>query len=48
MTEEIDDFPDMNPDDPTIDVWRTPREDLQGDRPPTSPHWWPTAAFARS
>ena len=28
------DFPEFNPDDPTKDAWRTPREDLQGDRPP--------------
>ena len=34
MAELPTDFPELNPDDPTIDVWRTPREDLQGDRPP--------------
>jgi agmatinase len=28
------DFPEHNPDDPTKDAWRVPREDLQGDRPP--------------
>lgn len=34
MEEPGTDFPDMNPDDPTTDVWRTPVDDLQGDRPP--------------
>lgn len=34
MAELETDFPHLNPDDPTIDIWRTPREDLQGDRPP--------------
>lgn len=34
MTEPQTDFPDLDPDDPTSDLWRTPREDLQGDRPP--------------
>lgn len=34
MAEPETDFPHLNPDDPTIDLWRTPREDLQGDRPP--------------
>ena len=28
------DFPGLNPDDHTIDTWRVPRSDLQGDRPP--------------
>jgi agmatinase len=28
------DFPELNPDDPTAEMWRTPVEDLQGDRPP--------------
>ena len=34
MAEPKTDFPSLNPDDPTIDSWRTAREDLQGDRPP--------------
>lgn len=34
MTEPSTDFPRLNPDDPMIDMWRTPGEDLQGDRPP--------------
>lgn len=34
MSEPTGDFPHLNPDDPTIDLWREPREDLQGDRPP--------------
>ncbi len=34
MSELPTDFPELNPDDPTIDVWRTPVEDLQGDWPP--------------
>ena len=34
MAEPPTDFPHLNPDDPTIDIWRTPRSDLQGDRPP--------------
>ena len=34
MAEPDTDFPSFNPDDPTVDLWRTPREDLQGDRPP--------------
>ncbi len=34
MAEPTTDFPNFNPDDPSVDVWRTPREDLQGDRPP--------------
>lgn len=34
MAEPETDFPHLNPDDPTIDVWRTPKPDLQGDRPP--------------
>ncbi len=34
MSEPTTDFPELNPDDATKDVWRTPREDLQGDRPP--------------
>lgn len=28
------DFPEMNPEDPSIDDWHHRREDLQGDRPP--------------
>lgn len=28
------DFPELNMDDPTRELWRTPRADLQGDRPP--------------
>ena len=34
MSEIPTDFPELNPDDPSIDIWRTPKEDLQGDRPP--------------
>ena len=34
MSELLTDFPEHNPDDPTKDVWRIAREDLQGDRPP--------------
>ncbi len=34
MVELSTDFPELNPDDPTVEVWRTPVEDLQGDRPP--------------
>jgi len=34
MSEPPTDFPELNPDDPTIDSWRTPRANLQGDRPP--------------
>jgi agmatinase len=34
MSELPTDLPELNPDDPTIDVWRTPVEDLQGDWPP--------------
>ena len=28
------DFPELNPEDPTFDAWRTPIPNLQGDRPP--------------
>ncbi len=34
MAELETDFPHLNPDDPTKDMWRIPKEDLQGDRPP--------------
>ena len=34
MSDYPTEFPELNPDDPTKDAWRTPREDLQGDRPP--------------
>jgi agmatinase len=34
MTEPETEFPELNPDDPTIDSWRTPIPNLQGDRPP--------------
>ena len=34
MAEQPTDFPELNPDDPTKDVWRTPIPNLQGDRPP--------------
>ncbi|MGI9529936.1 MAG: agmatinase family protein [Acidimicrobiia bacterium] len=34
MAEPTTDFPSLNPDDPTVDAWRVPKEDLQGDRPP--------------
>ena len=34
MAELETDFPHLNPDDPTKDIWRIPKEDLQGDRPP--------------
>jgi hypothetical protein len=34
MAELETDFPHLNPDDPTKDLWRIPRDDLQGDRPP--------------
>jgi len=34
LADPTTDFPSLNPEDPTFDVWRTPREDLQGDRPP--------------
>jgi agmatinase len=34
MAELPTDFPELNPEDPTATVWRTPIEDLQGDRPP--------------
>lgn len=34
MSEPPTDFPELNPEDPTKDVWRNPRSDLQGDRPP--------------
>jgi len=34
LSEPPTDFPHLNPDDPTVDLWRTPRADLQGDRPP--------------
>ena len=34
MSELPTDFPHLNPDDPTKDSWRTPIEDLQGDRLP--------------
>ncbi len=32
MAELETDFPHLNPDDPTKDIWRIPKEDLQGDR----------------
>ena len=34
MSDLTTDFPEHNPDDPTKDLWRIAREDLQGDRPP--------------
>lgn len=34
MAELETDFPHLNPDDPTKDIWRIPKKDLQGDRPP--------------
>lgn len=34
MVEPPTDFPSLNPDDPTVDAWRVPKDDLQGDRPP--------------
>jgi formimidoylglutamase len=34
MAEEDTDFPHLNPDDPSIEAWRTPIPNLQGDRPP--------------
>ena len=34
MAELETDFPSLNPDDPTTDLWRIPKENLQGDRPP--------------
>ncbi len=34
MAELETDFPELNPDDPTIDAWRTPIPNLQGDRSP--------------
>lgn len=34
MTEPTTDFSELNPDDPTKDMWRTKRANLQGDRPP--------------
>ena len=34
MSDLQTDFPEHNPDDPTKDAWRIPRDDLQGDRPP--------------
>ena len=34
MTELPTDFPELNPEDPTKEIWRTPVENLQGDRPP--------------
>ena len=34
MSDIPTDFPELNLDDPTIDLWRTPVENLQGDRPP--------------
>jgi agmatinase len=33
-TQDSRDFSGLNLDDPTVDSWRTPRPDLQGDRPP--------------
>ncbi len=38
MPEHETDFPELNPDDPTIDAWRTPIPNLQGDRPPGLVH----------
>ncbi|MGI9666039.1 MAG: hypothetical protein ACR2N2_02915, partial [Acidimicrobiia bacterium] len=34
MSEYETEFPSLNPDDPTKDMWKTKRADLQGDRPP--------------
>jgi agmatinase len=34
VVEPETDFPELNPDDPTSDAWRTPIANLQGDRPP--------------
>jgi agmatinase len=34
VAEPAADFPELNPDDPTSDAWRTPIPNLQGDRPP--------------
>jgi agmatinase len=34
VTEPTADFPELNPNDPTKDMWRTKRENLQGDRSP--------------
>ena len=34
MAELETDFPELNPDDPTKDLWRTPRDDLQAGREP--------------
>ena len=34
MPDPQTDFPSLNPDDPTYDLWRTPKKNLQGDRTP--------------
>jgi hypothetical protein len=34
VAEHETDFPELNPDDPTRDMWRTPKPNLQSGRTP--------------